>query len=250
MFHKGLPTRLGVYFHAVEPPSYPPIRELVAALREQGYRFATTSELFAAMDAGGEDRIVGFSFDDNFKSWHDSLPLWADLDVRGTFYTNTLPFRDTASRDEIDAYFDRIGHHTDRQSLTRAELREMHAAGHEIGAHGHSHEQLSALSLAEAEADIVRNREELQDLLAAPVNHFAVPFGMPRHFSRELEQVCDRIGFATVAYATPGMQHQPFAQGILHRTGFSFAHDVPNNLRRFGVDGRRFVSLTGRSPLG
>lgn len=61
--------------------------------------------------------------------------------------------------------------------LGAARLRTLHAAGHEIALHSHSHRDLSRLPRPDALADIDRNRSHLADLLgAAPAPHLAYPY--------------------------------------------------------------------------
>ena len=128
---------------------WPAFREMVEYLRSLDYRFVGPD---AFLEAG--DRAVFLSFDDNYRSWYEALPFFAELGVSATFYVNTCAFRDRASPAEIDAYFDRLHFHGERVPLSVAELREIALAGHVVGAHGHSHRILAALPAAEAREDI------------------------------------------------------------------------------------------------
>jgi len=214
----------------------------VTTLRAQGYRFYTTSGLGSA-----QGRRVALSFDDNYRSWYQSRPLLDELELRVSFYLNTAPLRGEASPRLIQAYYDRLAHQGERIPLSWAELQRLFEDGHEIGAHSHAHECMSALSLEAAEIDLKRNLERLQKL--GPIRHFALPFGMPRHFSPALEALCWRLGFESLAYAAPGMQHAPQGR-VLQRSGYKLNLSLEQNLRSFGVDGRAFLRWTGRSPLG
>ena len=106
---RGLPDRLGLYFHSLPPESHYAFGALVDALRARGYRFVTTS----AFRATGAGRVAALSFDDNYRAWYASLPLFARLDVPATFYVNSLPLREDAHDVPADvaaresAYFDR-----------------------------------------------------------------------------------------------------------------------------------------------
>ena len=61
------------------------------------------------------------------------------------------------------------------------ELRELSAAGHEIGLHGHTHEFLSDLGAAKMAVQLSHGREVLTDLVGtAPVGFRAPYFGLTR----------------------------------------------------------------------
>ena len=242
--HRGLPDRLAVYLHSLEPSDHDAFCALIEELGARGYRFVRAGD-YAGPTTG---RVAFISFDDNYRAWHDSLSLFDALGVRATFYVNTLPW--DASPRVLDDYYDRLAHGGDRAPLTAEAARELHAAGHEIGAHGHRHLYMSRVSPDEARRDIDENRQRLQEAIRAPVRHFAVPFGVRRAFDRGLESHCARVGLRTVAYATPGLLHRPFDGFHLHRSGYEFGRTQADNLRSFGVDGHVFVALTGRSPVG
>lgn len=61
--------------------------------------------------------------------------------------------------------------------LSAAELRELSAAGFEIGSHGLTHAPLDALPPAEAEREVVGSKRALEDALGRPVDLLAYPYG-------------------------------------------------------------------------
>lgn len=243
---RGLPQRLGVYFHPLEPDDYPAFEAAVARLRAEGYRIVETPDDFLA----ARDRVAWLSFDDNFRSWYAARPLFDRLGVRCTFYTNTGVFRDRASEDEVAAFFETIEHAGEPVTLTTGELQALAADGHTIGAHTHTHPVLSALAHDEAVREIRRSKDCLEGLLQVPVAHFAYPYGMRRYFSDALLAPCREMGFRTVARAIPAMLHAPQGPFELHRSGWRFNRSVDANLQDFAVDGRLFERLTGRSAIG
>ncbi|MGZ5385521.1 MAG: polysaccharide deacetylase family protein, partial [Acidimicrobiia bacterium] len=196
------------------------------------------------------DKVAWISFDDNYRSWHTSLKLFEDLDVKATFYVNTVPFRGIAGSTDTSAFFDRIAHQGERVALSVPELLELAAAGHVIGAHTHTHRNLAGLSEPEAIAEISDNVDRLSQILSTPVEHFAVPFGLDRYFPRSLVPWCQNRGITTIAYATPGMQYAPKEPLALQRTPWRFTRPANENWDDLRVDGRAFVRLTGRSPVG
>ncbi|MEM9998902.1 MAG: polysaccharide deacetylase family protein [Bacteroidota bacterium] len=244
---RGLPDRLALYFHSIEPHEYDAFERAITWARGEGYHFVDGPLAF--LDAAEGERVAWVSFDDNYRAWHRALSLLDRLGIVATFYTNTGVFRDRASAADLDAYFDRIVHHGDRTSLTTDELREIAAAGHRIGAHTHTHRCLAELPFEEAVTEIDRSQADLQAILEGPVEHFSYPFGMRRHFTEDLRRYC-KSKFKTVANAIPAMLHAPQRADALQRAGWHLDRPHAQNLRALRIDGQRFEALTGRSAVG
>ena len=245
-FNRGLPDKIALYLHNLESPAQKVLEPVVQGLREQQYRFLTISDYAKAP----EGRCAMITFDDNFRTWHDALPWLKKLDLPATFYVNTLPFRDRASREVIEDYYTRIGHTGDRIPLSTSELCALADAGHEIGAHSHSHFNLAALPEREAHEEIRRNKEELEQIIGRPVLHFAYPSGMRRYFTPALAAYCHEIGFQTVAAGIPGLLHHPFQDGLINRSPIKEGRSYTYLMRCLKVNGQCFERLTGRSAVG
>lgn len=245
-FRRELPDKLGVYFHPLEADDVPAFEAAVGRIRAEGYRIAETPDAFLS----ATDPVAWLSFDDNFKSWYDARPLFDRLGVRCTFYTNTGVFRDRASEAQVAAFFDAIDHPGERVTMTTGELQALHADGHTIGSHTHTHPVLSAISVPEAVEEVRRSKACLESLIGEPVPHFAYPYGMRRYFDDALVQPCLDLGITTIARAIPAMLYAPQGPVELHRSGWRFDRSVEGNLRDFATDGRVFERLTGRSALG
>ena len=56
MLDRGLPSRLGIYLHSLDPAQYPALRAMVAELRSRGYRFVGPEAFLANEDAGSDAR--------------------------------------------------------------------------------------------------------------------------------------------------------------------------------------------------
>lgn len=243
LLDRGLPGRVGIYGHDTPEETWDGIRAMVAHFRGLGYRFVGPGDFVTA----GEP-CAFLSFDDNYHSWYRALGLLDELDVRATFYVNTIAFGDRSSQAIIDAYFDRIACRTGRQPLTTVQLQEIASRGHTIGCHTHSHSVLSRLRVQEAREEIRRSKDELEAILGSPIRHFAYPFGMRRHFTDELRGYCTQLGL-TVANATLGLQHADQRLDSIQRSRWDFARSITYNVENLCVDGRAFVRLTGRSPV-
>lgn len=67
----------------------------------------------------------------------------------------------------------------DNLMMTTTQLRELHAAGMEIGAHTVNHPILARVDDATAQREIVDSRDRLRELLGAEIPTFAYPNGRP-----------------------------------------------------------------------
>ncbi|NYE60117.1 peptidoglycan/xylan/chitin deacetylase (PgdA/CDA1 family) [Duganella sp. 1224] len=80
--------------------------------------------------------------------------------------------------------------------LCSPQVRALHAAGMEIGAHTHRHPILSAMPDGEALADIQQGKTALESILQAPVTLFAYPNGKPgRDYQQRHIDMARALGF-------------------------------------------------------
>jgi peptidoglycan/xylan/chitin deacetylase (PgdA/CDA1 family) len=124
-------------------------------------------------------------------------------------------------------------------ALTWSEVREIAAAGIEIGAHSVTHRDLETLSAAEAHAEIRGSKAQIEDQLGMPVRAFAYPYG--RSNAQLRRQVSEMFDLACgVEPAQVGREADPFA---LPRV-FDFYVSSPFWLRRLpGPEGRAYLAL-------
>ncbi|MGK5080802.1 polysaccharide deacetylase family protein [Janthinobacterium sp. HLX7-2] len=86
--------------------------------------------------------------------------------------------------------------------LSTEQLRRLHAAGMGLGAHTVSHPILATLSNRAARLDIVNGKQQLEDLIQAPVSLFAYPNGKAgRDYGASHVEIVKSLGF-TAAVAT------------------------------------------------
>lgn len=244
---RGLPQTVALYVHALDAEHHGAFAEAVRHFQASGYHVATDPDDFLERQ---HERVLWLSFDDNFRSWYEARGLFDALGVRCTFYVNSGVFRDVASPAVCDAFLDTVGHRRGPHTLTTDELRALHADGHTIGAHTHTHPVLSGIPSPRARAEIRTGKRDLEHLLGAPVEHFAYPFGLRRYFDDRLIGYCQSLGLRTVARAIPALQHVPQDPFDLHRHAWRFERTFDENLADLSVDGRVFERLTGRSAVG
>lgn len=91
-----------------------------------------------------------------------------------------------------------------RTMLNWDEVREMSANNISFGSHSHTHPILSRVPLHEAQDDIKRSKQIVEEQLGEKVRHFAYPNGRKEDFSEDLRTYCKKIGFDTVATVVYG----------------------------------------------
>lgn len=97
-----------------------------------------------------------------------------------------------------------------------AQLRELHAAGHRIGAHGMTHKLLTACSDAELDEELQGAKERLEDGLGTAIDLMSLPGGRA---NRRVLLACKRAGFRQVYTSQPraeAMNEGPATVGRLN----------------------------------
>ena len=205
-------------YHAVAPgaghPAWPwavsmqQFRAQLDFLAASGYATPTMAEL-AAPGRIWPGRTAVITFDDGYV---DNLAACAELEQRGMraswFIVSGSVGRSPAWQDD--------GRPVGRM-LNAAELRDMRAAGMEIGSHTVSHARLTETDDAQLQRELVDSRTALEDLLGAPVSSFAYPYG-----------AWDARCAAAVAAAG-------YAAACTTRTGWALRDNDPYRLRRLTV---------------
>lgn len=80
--------------------------------------------------------------------------------------------------------------------MTTAQLKQLHAAGMEIGGHTHRHPILARLNRDEAHAEIQAGKTRLEDMLGDRVRLFAYPNGKPGvDYLPEQAEIVRELGF-------------------------------------------------------
>lgn len=163
-------------YHGVEDPPasggdpeyllVPParFREQVELLRDAGATFATVADIASRPVAGR----VALSFDDGFQDNHAVvLPLLKEMGIPATVYVAT---------GLIGQPHPHMPPESGVRMMVEDELRELAAAGVELGAHTVSHPDLRDLEPGEQEREVRESREHVERITGAPVASFAYPF--------------------------------------------------------------------------
>ena len=83
-----------------------------------------------------------------------------------------------------------------------------------IGAHGFEHRPLTKMSTSEAERDLRRSRESLQEILQRGVDTMSYPFGM---VNQDVRDAAARAGFAKAGCSKWGFNHEDTDRLMIRR---------------------------------
>jgi peptidoglycan/xylan/chitin deacetylase (PgdA/CDA1 family) len=145
-------------------------RSQLELLRAAGFRFVTLLELARLADGGPPPPgLAAVTFDDGMRNNHEiALPILQEFDIPATVYV-TIGF--------IGASSPWIGPDGDGAMMDEAQLRDLAAAGWELGAHTMTHPDLSTMDYDACRQEIEQSRVELEEIAGAKVETFAYPFG-------------------------------------------------------------------------
>ena len=181
-------------YHELETPGRPLCqsnpgyrRYVVPASAFQGHLAHLKSLGYEGIGVGGalkgvRDKQVVLTFDDGAETdLRIAAPLLASFGFRATFYVTA-------------GFLGRPGF------MTESQVRELGAAGFEIGCHSMTHPYLTEIDTAGLHREIVESKERLEKIAGRAVEHFSCPGG--RFDDRVVAKVKD-AGFETLANSEP-----------------------------------------------
>lgn len=136
--------------------------EEMKLLRDWGYETITLDMLTQAIHEGAElpPRPILITFDDgHLNNYTTAFPIMQKYGFTGVLYI--------------------VGSYMGADEFMNADqIKEMAAAGWEVGSHGMRHLDLTTLDRAEQQYEIVQSRKFLEERLGIPIRSFAFPFGL------------------------------------------------------------------------
>jgi peptidoglycan/xylan/chitin deacetylase (PgdA/CDA1 family) len=220
-------------YHAVTPgastPAWPwavsmqRFRDQLDFLAAAGYATPTLGELVSRPASAWTGRTAVITFDDGYA---DNLAACAELQKRGmraSWFVVTGAIGDAPTWPADGRPAGRL--------LNAAELREMDAAGMEIGSHTVSHVRLTEVDDPHLHQELLDSRATLEDLLGHAVGSFAYPFG------------------AWDARCAAAVRQAGYTAACTTRTGWALRDGDPYLLRRLTVFNDDTASSLARKLL-
>lgn len=163
MYHSVTPsTAPDPHLLRVHPRRFDQQLRLLAAL---GLRGVSLNEALAR----GDRRAVALTFDDGYGDFvSEVMPALARYGMHASVYVVAGRI---AGTNDWDADSPQV------PLMTADEVRAAAAAGHEVGSHSLTHARLPGLDPETLRREVAESRRVLEELLDAPVEGFAFPYG-------------------------------------------------------------------------
>ncbi|MFZ1043982.1 MAG: polysaccharide deacetylase family protein [Anaerolineales bacterium] len=147
----------------VDPLCVPPDKfdDQLKLLHDWGYTTITTTMLVKGIMQGAllPPRPIILAFDDsNEDNYTNAFPIMKKYGFTGVLYV-------------VGTYIDQPNY------LTTDQIKEMAAAGWEVGSHTMTHQELTVMTDDQLHYEIVESRKYLEQQLGVPILTFAYPFG-------------------------------------------------------------------------
>jgi peptidoglycan/xylan/chitin deacetylase (PgdA/CDA1 family) len=187
----------------------------LAQLQAAGRTTITLSALAAGLAGQAElpARPVVLTFDDGYADFHQTaLPLLLAHGFTATVFVTTGWLADAGP-----ALRPRPG-----PMLCWPQVREVAAAGIEIGAHSHTHRELDQLRAGQLEHELRDSKSLLEDRLGGNVPALAYPFGYSSPYVRQAARAAGYAHACAVGNLLASQASDPFALPRLtvrHSTG-------------------------------
>ncbi len=142
---------------------------------ERGYKGATLTD---ALDVPPAEKTMVVSFDDAHRSVYElAAPAMARLGVPGTIFVPTA-YPDSGKPMGWEGYDVWLGteHEPELACMSWDELREVAAAGWEIGSHTKNHPRLSKIAEQPIKDELTESRRECEARMEAPCTSIAYPY--------------------------------------------------------------------------
>jgi peptidoglycan/xylan/chitin deacetylase (PgdA/CDA1 family) len=153
---------------------------LGASLGGSAPAFASVRAETAADDAPAPSTVVSLTFDDGNDDQVDAARVLTSHGLKGTFFVSSgLIAEEPGPGDALPT------------RMTLAQLRDLEAAGHEIGGHTVNHADLAEMDAEEAQRQVCNDRSKLVEL-GFDATDFAYPFG---EASLNLERIVEGCGY-------------------------------------------------------
>lgn len=192
------------------PISFPPalFERGMTMLRERSFGAVSLVDAAALIQHGERfpERSMVITFDDGYRSVYEhAFPVLQRLGLPATVFL-------TVGRGRPAEAGVRLPSLEGRTMLSWAEIREMHAAGIEFGAHTLTHPDLTSLPPDRVETEMRESKSVIEDALGGGVRTFCYPYGRHNKLVRTVARglfacACsDKLGLATIHSDTHALE--------------------------------------------
>jgi peptidoglycan/xylan/chitin deacetylase (PgdA/CDA1 family) len=137
-------------------------------LKRHGLRGVGVGTLVDAMRAGRQRGLVGITFDDGYVNLVEAvLPELLQHGFGATMFICSGLLGRTSNWDDVPPW----------PLMSADQVRELAAAGMEIGSHTVTHFRMAGADADQLKAEVSESRTSLGELIGAPVRGFAYPYG-------------------------------------------------------------------------
>jgi len=197
MYHSVNPT----YHNSVSPASFE--KQLQYLL--SNFDVISIYELIACLkgEKGLDRNSIALTFDDGYEdNYLYAYPILKKYGCQATIFVCT---------GLVDGSVDitvRAKKYKGLPPLNWEQIRKMADGGIIFGAHGHSHENLSAFSKERAVEEILTSKNILQDVLCKPIDLFSYPWGQHGFFNDEITNILKENNFVAACSTIWGTQNR------------------------------------------
>jgi len=144
------------------------LAEQMTWLKRHGLRGVGVGTLVDAMRAGRQRGLVGITFDDGYVNLAEAaLPELVRHGFTATMFICSGLLGGTSNWDDVPAW----------PLMSGGQVRELAAAGMEIGSHSVTHLRMAGADADQVKAEVTESRASLGELIGAPIRGFAYPYG-------------------------------------------------------------------------
>ncbi len=195
------------YLHAVYDDQVEVFSRHLKRLQQIG-DFVTTSDLLAMLrgEFVPNRPMFHLSFDDGFdNNYRNAFPVLEELEIHATFFVPSA-YVGSSDQEAWDLWWMKDRGIRPTRPLDWRQLREMHAAGHEIGSHTRRHVRLSDISgdADRLEDEIAGSKREIEDELGGVCRSIAWPYGTPADFDAAARSAVECAGYDVCFSAVRG----------------------------------------------
>ncbi len=159
------------------------LEALINGLINRGYEFVSLVDYLNSSENNGR---ISITFDDGYDSFYEfARPILFEKKIPAALF---LPFGYIGKK----AGWDYAGGIRRTRHLSHEKVRKLSEAGIEIGSHGFSHIDLTALSDRMLKLELERSKKGLEDLTGKDVKYISYPFG---RFNKNVEGTAAELGY-------------------------------------------------------